>query len=55
MITVLWKGAQPGTWSMGATKSARAWDRPGFLGEVPSELHLGKQSRLKVWPSWICK
>ena len=26
MIIVLWKGAQPGTWSMGATKSARAWD-----------------------------
>lgn len=27
----------------GATESARAWDRPGFLGEVPSELDLGKQ------------
>lgn len=56
MITVKWKGAEISqAGSMGTTKSARAWDRLVFLGEVPSELDLGKQCRLKVWLSWICK
>lgn len=54
MVTVLWKGAQPGTWSTGPPKVLG----PGTDQASWGRCHLNwilENSRLKVWPSWICK